>query len=183
MFFSHAEATKLLMKHVQAHHTANSRREAARSEHESRLANLRSIQDLHILKARLLEANMSRVQEVIGSVNGLLAQGMDWVDIERLIDIERARGNPVAEIIVKCDFRNGKVTLGLHANEESDDEDDETEDTDEPIVEIDINLGLSAWVNAREFFDMKKAAAEKVTPFYIIAKLRNHELHNHHQRR
>jgi len=115
---------------------------------------------------------LERVEEALKSVNGLLSQGMDWVDIQRLIEVERQRGNPVAEIILKCLFKEGKLVLGLR--EEEEDEDDESgNETDEEeekggirergsIIQIEVDLGLSAWANAREYFDRKKVAAEKV---------------------
>ena len=108
--------------------------------------------------------NMERVEEALKSVNGLITRGMDWVDIERLIDHERSRGNPVAEIILKCLFKEGKLVLGLREEEvdESGDETDEEEVDEGELVRIEVDLGLSAWANAREYFDKKKVAAEKV---------------------
>jgi hypothetical protein len=95
---------------------------------------------------------------------------MDWGDIEKLINLERTRGNPVAEIIVELKFKQGKVVLGLQ--EEEDEEQDTGDETDDEqdiktgkIVHIEVDLGLSAWANAREYFDKKKVAAEKV---YLI---------------
>jgi hypothetical protein len=98
---------------------------------------------------------------------------MDWGDIIRLIDLERGRGNPVAEIIVECKFKEGKVVLGLREEEDEEDSNDETDEEEETrgntrgsergrTVKIEVDLGLSAWSNAREYFDKKKLAAEKV---------------------
>jgi hypothetical protein len=113
------------------------------------------------------------VEEVLASVNGLLARGMDWGDIIRLIELERERGNPVAEIIVECKFKEGKVVLGLCEDDEEEDSGDETDEEEETressrgsesggTVKIEVDLSLSAWSNAREYFDKKKLAAEKV---------------------
>jgi hypothetical protein len=117
---------------------------------------------------------LERVEEALKSVNGLLSNGMDWVDIERLIELERQRGNSVAEIILKCLFKEGKLVLGLREEEEEDEEDESGNETDEEeksgtkergsIMQIEVDLGLSAWANAREYFDRKKLAAEKVLP-------------------
>ena len=109
------------------------------------------------------------------SVNGLLARGMDWGDIERLISMERENGNVVAEIIVECRFGEGKMVLALREDVESEDEEDSDKDSGEdgdrkisprqPVskaIKIEVDLGLSAWANAREYFDKKKVAAEKV---------------------
>ena len=109
---------------------------------------------------------------------------MDWGDIERLIEAERGRGNGVAMIILRCLFREGKVVIGLREDDEDesegdqsggDDNGDETEEEEEEevrgegrkgrIVEIEVDLGLSAWANAQEYFNKKKIAAEKVPSF------------------
>lgn len=123
------------------------------------------------------------VEEVLKSVNGLLQRGMDWGDIERLIEVEKGRGNVVAMVILRCLFREGKVVLGLREDDGNesggdesggDDNGDETEEEEEEvrgegrkgkIVEIEVDLGLSAWANAQEYFNKKKIAAEKVLSF------------------
>lgn len=97
---------------------------------------------------------------------------MDWGDLERLIDAERSRRNPVAEIILKCMFKQGKLVLGLREEDERE-EDEEVEEVQGELVEIEVDLGLSAWANAREYFDRKKLAAEKV---YDHADLIEHVL-------
>ena len=99
------------------------------------------------------------------SINGLLSRGMDWGDIDRLISLERGRGNPIAEIIVQLKFKEGKVILGLREedyDEESGDETDEEDIQEDKVIHIEVDLGLSAYANAREYFDRKKIAAEKV---------------------
>ena len=47
-------------------------------------------------------------------------------------------------------------------DDESGDETDEEEVDEGELVRIEVDLGLSAWANAREYFDRKKVAAEKV---------------------
>jgi hypothetical protein len=96
---------------------------------------------------------------------------MDWGDIERLIGAERGRGNVVAEIIGECRFGEGKMDLILREGVESDEEEESDEGEGRggkgrraQGVKIQVDLGLSAWANAREYFDKKKVAAEKVHP-------------------
>lgn len=135
---------------------------------------------------------MDRVEEAIRSVNGLIRSGMDWGDIERLIGLERERGNPVAEIIVGCKFAEGKIVLGLREevwDEEGsggDETDEEEEGEGGQVVRIEVDLGLSVWANAREYFDKKKVAAEKVLhrlPYCLLGSdHRNPERHNHRRR-
>jgi len=155
---------------------------ATRTEHLARLTSLRQVQDEQVHKARLLEMNLEMVEEVLQSVNALLARGMDWRDLERLIEVEGGRGNRVAEMVRECRFREGKVVLGIREEEEEEEEEgsgDETDDDDEEdgkeedgkekakergkVIMIEVDLGLSAYANAREYFDRKKVAAEKVS--------------------
>lgn len=124
------------------------------------------------------------MEEAIRSVNGLLARGMDWGDIARIVDAERERGNVVAEIILQLKLKEGRMVVGLREEQEGDETDDESEGDMEDsgdssdsgdggdsgdrggmsgeVVRIEIDLALSAWANAREYFDKKKVAAEKV---------------------
>jgi len=147
------------------------------------------VQEENILKASLIEANLERVEEALRSVNGLLARGMDWGDVEKLISVERENGNVVAEIIVGCRFAEGKMVLALREDVDSEDEEisegDSAEESDREIsprqrlskaIKIEVDLGLSAWANAREYFDKKKVAAEKVafahflpSPLHLLA--------------
>jgi len=124
-----------------------------------------------------LERNLERVDEALRSVNGLLSRGMDWGDIERLVERERERGNVVAEMIVEMKFKEGTVILGLREDERDDEGESSAEETDEEgeeegkgtkeVVKIEVDLGLSAYANARKYFDKKKVAAEKVLHIYF----------------
>jgi hypothetical protein len=116
------------------------------------------------------------------AVNGLIAQGMDWVEIGKLIELEQKRKNPVASIIkLPLKLEENTITLLLDEEEEveSDNEADETdseasdsEDDEAPSKQpskkiedkrltIDINLGVSPWSNAREYYEQRKSALEK----------------------
>ena len=123
--------------------------------------------------------NLERVEEVLRSVNALIRGGMDWGDLEKLIEGEKGRGNVVARMIEGVRVGEGKVVVGLKeeqeeeegsGEEEGDQTDEEGEGEDERrnekregrIVKIELDLGLSAYANAREYFDRKKVAAEKV---------------------
>jgi predicted ribosome quality control (RQC) complex YloA/Tae2 family protein len=130
---------------------------------------------------------MERVEEALRSVNGLVSRGMDWGDIERLINHERTRGNPVAEIILKCMFKEGKLVVGLR-EEEEEEEENSNDETDEEegeesgeLINIEVDLGLSALGNAREYFERKKVAAEKVCTSGRGLICRNLVRHNHHR--
>ncbi|KAI5820567.1 fibronectin-binding protein A N-terminus-domain-containing protein [Pyronema omphalodes] len=185
-FYSSIEAQKLESRLKEREIAAKKRLESARMEHQKRVEGLRDVQDLNIRKASTLELNSSRVEEAIAAVNGLIAQGMDWVQIARLIENEQKRGNAVAELIqLPLKLDQNKITLKLREvdfddeDEEeadkfdgfSDDEDedegeaeDEKESGDKPSkapLKIDVDLSLTSYANARSYYDEKRSAAEK----------------------
>ncbi|KAL6711591.1 hypothetical protein ACN47E_004525 [Coniothyrium glycines] len=187
-FFSSIEGQKLESKLTEREQQAKKKLEKARKEHEDRIGGLQQVQELNFRKAEAILANVHRVTEATEAVNGLIRQGMDWVDIARLIEREQDQGNTVAQLIkLPLKLHENTVTLLLdetnytEGNEE-DDEGNETssvsEDTDDegdipkkklapvkvsaqPQLSIDIDLGLSAWANSTEYFDQKKSAADK----------------------
>ncbi|KAK7974082.1 hypothetical protein PG989_015930 [Apiospora arundinis] len=175
-FFSSIEGQRLESKLSEREAAAKQKLEAARADQNKRIEGLKQTQQLNVRKAGAIEANVERVQEAMDAVNGLIAQGMDWVDIGKLIERERKRGNPVAEIIaLPLKLSENTVTLLLGEAEEDADMDenydsDDSESDDEAGNEtkeksqrlhVDINLGVSPWVNARDYYDERKTAVVK----------------------
>ncbi|CAP67820.1 uncharacterized protein PODANS_1_17010 [Podospora anserina S mat+] len=181
-FFSSIEGQKLESKLQEREATAKRKLDAARQDQAKRIEGLVGFQTLNLRKAAAIEANIERVQEAMDAVNGLLEQGMDWVNINKLVEREQAQGNPVAEII-KLPVNLAESTITLLLGEEEEEEAGEDEDmefnydTDEEVVDaapepekakgpdkrlaIDINLKLSVWNNAREYYEQKRTAADK----------------------
>ncbi|KAK4178872.1 fibronectin-binding protein A N-terminus-domain-containing protein [Triangularia setosa] len=197
-FFSSLEGQRLESKLQEREATAKRKLEAARQDQAKRIEGLVGFQMLNLRKAAAIEANIERVQEAMDAVNGLLEQGMDWVNINKLVEREQAQGNPVAEIIkLPMNLAESSITLLLGEEEEEEAGDDEdmefNYDTDEETVdagaepekakgpdkrlEIDINLKLSVWNNAREYYDQKRTAAdkEKKTVEQSVVALKNAE--------
>lgn len=182
-FYSSLESQKLESRLTEREEAAKRKLESAKNEHEKRLQGLQRVQELHIRKAQAIEANTHRVEEAIAAVNGLIAQGMDWVDIGKLIENEQKRNNVVAQLIrLPLKLHENTVTLLLGESgvddEDSEDEgfvteEDDSEDepskpveptvTTEQRLTIDIDLALSPWANARQYYDQKKSAAHKET--------------------
>lgn len=187
-FFSSIEGQKLESKLQEREANAKKKLEKARKEHEERIGGLQKAQELDFRKAEAILANVHRVTEATEAINGLITQGMDWVDIGRLIEREQTAGNAVAQLIkLPLKLQENTITLLLDENtwsqgQDEADEGNETssvsEDTDDeggdtkkkpapinvtaqPKLTIDIDLGLSAWANSTEYFDSKKTAASK----------------------
>ncbi|MCJ1397641.1 hypothetical protein MMC11_000837 [Xylographa trunciseda] len=184
-FFSSIEAQKLESRLTEREEQAKKKLASARQDHQKRVGGLQQVQELNVRKAQAIEANLQRVQEAIAAVNGLIAQGMDWVEIARLIEMEQARRNPVAEMI-KLPLKLYENTATLLLSEVTfDDEDDfEGDETGSEVSDsedeksrtfksvksakpedrrlaVDVDLALSPWSNARQYYDQKKTAAVK----------------------
>lgn len=188
-FFSTIESQKLESRLTEREENAKKKLEAARRDHEKRVGGLQQVQELNARRAQAIEANLERVQIAMNAVNGLIAQGMGWPEIALLIQREKDAGNSVAEMIkLPLKLYENTATFLLAEpdyDEEADYEGDETDsdvsnDEEEDEVEegpstqragnvkvadkrlaIDIDLGLSPWSNARQYYDQKKTAAVK----------------------
>lgn len=184
-FYSSLEGQKLESRLNEKEAAAKRRLEAVRRDQEKRLEGLQEAQTMNFRKAAAIEANVERVQEALDAVNGLLAQGMDWVDIGRLVEREKRRRNPVAETIA-LPLKLSENMISLVLAEESFDEDEveneanlsdtdreSTDDEDDAATPlrnasdspkgllVDINLTLSPWSNAREYYEQRRSAVVK----------------------
>lgn len=180
-FFSSLEGQKLEARLNDREAAAKRKLEAVKEIQEQRVEGLKQLQMLNLRKAGAIEANVDRVQEAMDAVNGLIAQGMDWYNIGKLVEREQKRRNPVAEIFkLPLKIEQDVITLLLA---EADEEEDAESDTDEKSeassdedeeeearkaktaadkrLAIDIHLGLSPFANAREYYDQKKVASVK----------------------
>ena len=185
-FYSSIEGQRLESRLHEREEAAKKKLEQTRKDHEKRIGGLQQIQELNIRKAEAIQANVERIEEVTTAVNSLIAQGMDWVDIGRLIESEQGRGNPVAQLIkLPLKLHENTVTLMLGEAESADEEDgtygtmgsdtesemsdsdaedampSATKPTKEIRLTVDIDLSLSAWANASQYYDQKKSAAVK----------------------
>ena len=189
-FFSSIEGQKLVSRLTEREVAANRKLEAAKADQANRIEGLKTTQQLNDRKAETIIANIDRVQEAMDAIIGLIDQGMDWVNIGKLVERERLQNNPVAlTIMLPLKLHENTITLLLGEAVEEDDEDDEgydSSDTDSDSsgssvsdsgyagtaasskqksadrrLEIDINLGLSPYANAGEYYGERKTAAVK----------------------
>lgn len=190
-FFSSIEGQKLESRLHERETAAKRKLEAAKMDQQKRLGGLQEIQTLNERKAEAVMGNVERVQEAMDAVNGLIAQGIDWHEIGLLIEMEQRKKNPVAEMVkLPLKLQENTVTILLDEatfDEDSDNDGDETEseassseseseeEEQEQLkgkqksrpkqegkrLQIDINLSMTPWANANNYFDHRKAAIEK----------------------
>ncbi|TQS35638.1 hypothetical protein Golomagni_03937 [Golovinomyces magnicellulatus] len=180
-FFSSIEGQKYKSRLEERELIAERKLDAVRQEQARHIEDLHQIQTLNERKAGAIQANAEQVQEAMDAVNGLIAQGMDWVEIGKLIEVEQLKNNPVAktiklplklhENIMTIILKEGELDYETDSVYETDSDLSESEDdsknvgynvekSDRELV-IDINLGISPWANARSYFDERRTAIHK----------------------
>lgn len=196
-FFSSLEGQKLESRLTEREAQAKRRLDNAKQEQRKRIEGLQEAQTIHLRRAAAIEANVERVQEAMDAVNGLIAQGIDWVNIGKLIEREKKRNNPVADIIkLPLNLEENMITLNLAEEEFEEEEEGDPFETDEEEsdneasaakdkakvqengLSVEINLAVSPWSNAREYYEQRRSAAvkEEKTQMQAVRALKNTEL-------
>ena len=73
---------------------------------------------------------------------------------------EKKNGNPLANLIQKINFEKNQVVLLLDAVNEDDELDDKFTNFD-PVMKVDVDLNISAQMNIKKYFEIKKKSYEK----------------------
>lgn len=117
-------------------------------------------------KAQLLTKFTFETQAIIDILSVMVSSGISWSEIERQVKEERKSGNPLANLIYKINFAKNSVALILDAVDEDDtglgfQVDDKYLDNFDPVVKVDIDLAISAQLNIKKYFEIKKKSALK----------------------
>lgn len=184
-FFSSIESQKLESRLTEREENAKRKLETAKLDHQKRLGGLQQAQELNIRKAQAIETNLQKVEEATAAVNALISQGMDWREIAGLIEVEQERHNVVAEMIkLPLKLHENTATLLLVEATYNDEDDFDGDETGSDVLEsdddiqisstaakaakpvdkrlaVDIDLALSPWSNARQYYEQKRSAAVK----------------------
>ncbi|ROL51281.1 Nuclear export mediator factor Nemf [Anabarilius grahami] len=188
-FFSKMESQKLDMKALQQEKHAMKKLENVRRDHEQRLEALHQLQEVDRLKGELVEMNLQTVERALQVVRSALANQVDWAEIAQIVKEAQAAGDPVACAIKELKLQSNHMTM-LLKNPYVSSEDGEAEDTDakkaadgsealkgkkskskdkgqkgklekdKPVL-VDVDLNLSAYANAKKYYDSKRSAAKK----------------------
>jgi predicted ribosome quality control (RQC) complex YloA/Tae2 family protein len=167
------------------------RLDAIREDHRIRMLGLEEAETSSVLKAKLIEKSLQKVEQALFTVRSALATGMDWAELKELLREKTKRGDPTAAIIVDLDLSHNQIVVllpELSGQEEdgkdydrksegsndslfTDEEDDfeshqrtsrgRQEVSHEKLVRIEIDLSLSAFANARRYYDVKKQSRQK----------------------
>lgn len=97
---------------------------------------------------------MWQVDALLALLRGAVARGMDWGELQALVDESAKHGDGLAEMVHALHLPH-HVTIVLSHPDEDDDAGEEL--LTAPAVAIKLDLRLSAAANARNFYTAKKA--------------------------
>lgn len=182
-FFSKMESQKIDMKALQQEKQALKKLENVKKDHEQRLEALHQAQEVDRLKGELVEMNLPVVERALQVVRSALANQVDWTEIGTIVKEAQAAGDPVACAIKELKLQTNHITMLLKNPyiSEEDQEEEESKDVVEekgkknknkdkgqnkklqrnkPVL-VDVDLGLSAYGNAKKYYDYKRSAEKK----------------------
>ncbi|XP_041069772.1 nuclear export mediator factor NEMF-like isoform X2 [Carcharodon carcharias] len=186
-FYSKLESQKIDLKALQQEKQALKKLENVRKDHEKRLDALQANQEYDKIKGELIEINLSIVDKAIQVIRSALANQIDWTEIGSIVKEAQEQEDAVACSIKELKLNTNHITMLLKNPYITDDEDQEdVVDLDEDVqneqtkgkqkkdkrkqkkmlqknrpVLVDVDLGLSAYANAKKYYDHKRHAAKK----------------------
>uniref|UniRef100_A0A2R5LNK1 Putative rna-binding protein n=1 Tax=Ornithodoros turicata TaxID=34597 RepID=A0A2R5LNK1_9ACAR len=151
-FFSSVEMQKISLRAHNQEKEALKKLENIRIDHEKRISALEHVQMEDIKKAELIETNLELVDRALLVLRSALANQIEWNEISVLIKEAQEQGDPVALAIKELKLDVNHFTMYLQ---------DPYETSAGNGMLVSIDLDLSAYSNARKYYDQKKHAAKK----------------------
>jgi len=124
--------------------------EKIKEDQEGRIEDMRKGQDIYLIKARLIEANMNEVQAVRNIINSMIQTGMNAL-IKPEINMAKKNGDPLANIIHDINLQKNKCELLLG----------DEENIEETMTLIEIDLDKNPYENAATYYNQRAKAIEK----------------------
>uniref|UniRef100_A0A1L8DH75 Putative rna-binding protein n=1 Tax=Nyssomyia neivai TaxID=330878 RepID=A0A1L8DH75_9DIPT len=161
-FHSTMEGQKIDLKAMQQERDALKKLTNVREDHAKRIDELTKTQQADRHKAELITRNEELVNKAIFAIQSALANQMSWPDIQELVKVAQNNKDPVALVIKKLKLEVNSISLQLSDpySLDRDSDDDEDEETLETLI-VDVDLSLTAYANARNYYDQKRSAAKK----------------------
>ncbi|CAJ1942040.1 unnamed protein product [Cylindrotheca closterium] len=168
-FFSHIEGQKRMMGAERQQAQAQQKLERIRQDQKQRVQALEMQQESLKEQAQLVEFHADMVEKAIQVVNSALDSGMDWDQLEDLVQIEKVQNqNPVAMLIHKLQLEQDAMVLRLaregvmyEAAGDDDDDDGNDDQKDAKTLDVTVSLKETAHANASALFAKYRASKEK----------------------
>jgi len=160
-FFSHLDLQKRVLRAEQQESQAKQRLEKIRLDQEKRFASLIEQQESLLEEAQLVEIHADMVEKALQVVNSALDSGMDWEQLEDLVELEaRQNDNPVAKLIHTLDLENDQMVMRLLREDAIYDVDGDENDKTR-FLDVTVSLHETAHGNAKTLFTKYRASKEK----------------------
>ena len=113
----------------------------------------------------MLQKYAFEAQAIIDILSVMISSGISWSQIQRMVKEERKANNPFASLIYDINFDKNTVSLMLDAVDENDENglqiDDEFISNFDQVMRVDIDLGISAQLNIKKYFEIRKKSHAK----------------------
>lgn len=180
-FYSTLEGQKIDLKTLQQEREALKKLSNVKKDHAKRLEELTKVQEGDKQKAELITMNQALVDNAILAIRSAIANQMSWPDIHELVKVcltiyiqnnilnkfsfkqaAQANGDIVASAIKQLKLEINHISLRLSDPfAQGSDAEDNGNEKDMGTEIVDVDLALSAWANARRYYDQKRTAAQK----------------------
>ncbi|XP_014674957.1 PREDICTED: nuclear export mediator factor NEMF-like [Priapulus caudatus] len=160
-FFSQLEGQRLDLKAFEQEKAAMKKLENVKRDHEKRLEALGKAQEEDDIKGQLIEMNQTQVDGAIKVVRSAIANQIDWTEINSIIHEAQMQGDPIAAMIKKVKLEINHISMLLRDPfDDGTEADKEAENYIKPRM-VDIDLYLTAYGNARKYYDQRRTAKQK----------------------
>jgi predicted ribosome quality control (RQC) complex YloA/Tae2 family protein len=153
IYFAALETKKVEIQEEDKTKTVESKKERFLREHRKRVEELENNEAMKEHVATLLQQHVPEIEEVLTIVRGAIQRGMSWEELGRVIKVRQREGHPTANLIHRLALERNCVELLLSDKTEDEDE----ADPSAPVTVVEIDIDLSAYANARRYYDMKRA--------------------------
>merc|ERR1711972_263972 len=96
--------------------------ENARKNHAKQIERFQTDQSENRIKAELIEQNVDLVEKALLIVNGMMANKLDWAEIEQLLKEAKNKNDPVAVAIKSLKLEQNKITMLLVSRDDEEDD-------------------------------------------------------------
>lgn len=155
-YYAHLGGQKQASRAEAAEAHAQQKLDKIRKDVQQRIETLQEEQEKFMEHAQLVELHAEAVDKALRIINSALDTGMDWKELEQVVEKGRTNNNPIAILIKSLLLDDDKMVLSLPQMTTAEDIDGEV-----PNVDVTISLRESAHGNAREMFAKYRAFKEK----------------------
>ncbi|XP_066906354.1 ribosome quality control complex subunit NEMF homolog isoform X2 [Halyomorpha halys] len=153
-YFSKVESQKIELKIFEQEKEAMKKVNKIREDQSSRLEELSSKQQHNKKKAELIMTNANVVNQAINILRSAIASQMTWRSIKDLVAEATRCNDSVASLISSIKLEINQISMRLS-------DPFAESNLDQEFTEVDLDLSLSAYANAKRYYDDKKHAALK----------------------